>query len=394
RRQHQNAGFYLRFGRQRNVHRHLVAIEVGVECRADQWVDFNCFAFHEHWLKSLNAQAMERRGPVQHDRMVLDDLFQNVPDDRFLLFHHFFCLFDGGAVARLFETVIDERLEQLERHLLGQSALMQLELGTNDDDRTSGVVHPLAEQVLAETSLFALQRVGERLQWTVIGATQNTPAASVVEQSVDRFLQHALFVAHDDFGSVQVHQFLQPVVAVDDAAIQIIQIGGGEAPAIQWNQRTQFGWNHRQHIQDHPLRLVAALAEGLNYFQPLRILQALLQRGFVLHLLAQFARERIDFNPFQQFLDRFRAHHGLEAGGAILLVKFAVLGFVLDDFALFHRRVAGIDDHVGLEIQNGFQIAQGNVEQMPDAAGKALSETPVRTGRGPLDVPQALAAYF
>jgi len=42
-----------------------------------------------------------------------------------------------------------------------------------------------------------------------------------------------------------------------------------------------------------------------------------------------------------------------------LLVEFAVLRFVLDDFALFYRRVAGIDDHVGLEVQNRFQIAQG-----------------------------------
>src|SRR5713101_7261591 len=374
RRQHQNAGFHLRLGRKRNMHRHLVAVEVGVERGADQRVDLNCFAFHEHRLKSLDAKAMERRRAVQHDRVVFDDLFQNVPNDRFLLLHHFLCLLDGGAVSRLFETVVDERLEQLERHLLGQSALMQLELGANHNHRTTGIVNALAEQVLAEAPLLALQRVGERLQWPIVRATQYAPAASVVEQSVDRFLQHALLVAHDDFGSVQVHQLLQPVVAVDDAAIQIVQIGGGEASAIQWNQRTQFRWNHRKHVQDHPLRFVAAPAEGLDHFQPLRILQALLQRGFVFHLLAQFARERIDFNALQKFLDRFGAHHGFEAGGAILLIEFAVLRLVLDDFALFYRRVAGIDDHVGLEVQNRFQVAQRNVEQMPDAAGQALEK--------------------
>ena len=270
----------------------------------------------------------------------------------------------------------------------GRSALVQLEFGTDHDHRTSGVVHALAEQVLAEAALLALQRVGERLQRPVVGATQNAAAASVVEQSVDRFLQHALFVAHDDFGSVQVHQLLQPVVAVDDAAVKIVQIGGGKASAIQWNQRTQLGWNHRQHVQNHPLRLVAALAEGLDHLQPLGILQALLQRGFVLHLLAQFGGQRIDFNALQKFLDRFRAHHGLEAGGAILLVEFAILCFVLDDFALFHRRVAGIDDDIGLEVENRFQIAQGNIEQMPDAAGQSLEEPHVRTGRSQFDVPR------
>src|SRR6202158_2947592 len=164
----------------------------------------------------------------------------------------------------LSQRVVDERLEQLERHLLRQSALMQLELGANHNHRTSGVVHALAEQVLAEAPLFALQRVGERLQWAVIGATQNAPAASVVEQSVDRFLQHALLVAHNDFGSMQVHQLLQPVVPVDDAPVKVIQIGGGKASAIQRNQWTQLRWNHRKHVQDHPLRFVAALAGGLG----------------------------------------------------------------------------------------------------------------------------------
>ena len=146
---------------------------------------------------------------------------------------------------RLFEPVIDERLEQFERHLLRQTALVQLQFGTDHDDRTAGVVDALAEQVLTEAALLALERIGERLQRAVVGAAQHAAAAAVVEQRVHGFLQHALFVAHDDFGSVQVHQLLQPVVAVDDAAIQVVQIGGGEAAAVQWHQRTQLRRNDR-----------------------------------------------------------------------------------------------------------------------------------------------------
>ena len=253
---------------------------------------------------------------------------------------------------RLFEPVIDERLEQLERHLLRQTALVQLQFGTDHDDRTAGVVDALAEQVLAEAALLALQRVGQRLQRAVVGAAQHAAAASVVEQRVHRFLQHALFVAHDDFGRVQVHQLLQPVVAVDDAAIEIVQVGGGETAAIEWNQRTQLRRNDRDHVENHPVRLVAALAERLDNFQALGVLEPLLQRRLVLHLLAQFDRERFDFDALQQFLDRFRAHHGLEAGGTVLLIEFAVLGFVLDDLAIFHRRVARLDDDVGLEVEH------------------------------------------
>ena len=227
------------------MHRHLIAVEVGVKCRADERVDLDGLAFHQHRLKRLNTEAMEGRCAVQHNRMIFNHFFQNVPDDRLLLLDHFFRLLDGGAVSRLFEPVIDERLEQFERHLLRQPALVQLEFRSDHNDRTAGVVHALAEQILAETSLLALQCVGERLQWTIVRSTQHAAAAAVIEERVHRFLQHSLFVAHDHFGSVQVHQLLQPVIAVDDAAIQVVQIRRGKTPAVEWNQRPQLRWNYR-----------------------------------------------------------------------------------------------------------------------------------------------------
>ena len=61
-----------------------------------------------------------------------------------------------------------------------------------------------------------------------------------MERRKNGFLQHALFVAHDDFGRMQVHQLLQAVATGDDAAIVIVQIGRGEAAALEWNQRTQL----------------------------------------------------------------------------------------------------------------------------------------------------------
>src|ERR1039458_8145773 len=106
--------------------------------------------------------------------MVLDDLFQNVPNHRILLLDEFLGLLDGGAVAALFEAMIDERFEQLERHLLGKKEKMQLELGSDHDDRTAGVIHALAEQVLTETALLTLERIGQRFERTVVGAAQYT----------------------------------------------------------------------------------------------------------------------------------------------------------------------------------------------------------------------------
>ena len=132
---------------------------------------------------------------------------------------------------------VDEGLEQLQRHLLGQAALVQLQLGADHDDGAARVVHALAQQVLAEAALLALQGVGERLQRAVVGPAQHAAAAAVVEQRVHRLLQHALLVAHDDVGRAQLDELLQAVVAVDDAPVQVVQVRGGEAAAVQGHQR-------------------------------------------------------------------------------------------------------------------------------------------------------------
>ena len=68
RREHQGRGFDLRFGRQRNVDGHLVAVEVGVERGADQRVNLDGLAFHQHRLERLNAEAVQRGSAVQQDR--------------------------------------------------------------------------------------------------------------------------------------------------------------------------------------------------------------------------------------------------------------------------------------------------------------------------------------
>jgi hypothetical protein len=74
------------------------------------------------------------------------------------------------------------------------------------------------------------------------------------------FLQHALLVAHDDVGRAQLHQPLQAVVAVDDAAVEVVEVGGREAAAVERHQRAQVGRDDRDDGEDHPLRLVAGIA--------------------------------------------------------------------------------------------------------------------------------------
>ena len=122
---------------------------------------------------------------------------------------------------------------------------MELELRTDGDDRTAGIVDALAEQVLAEPALLALEHVGQRLQRTLVGTGDGAATAAVVEQRIDRFLKHALLVADDDVRRAQLDQALQAVVAVDDAAIEIVEIGRREAAAVQRDERAQLGRNDR-----------------------------------------------------------------------------------------------------------------------------------------------------
>ena len=142
----------------------------------------------------------------------------------------------------------------------GQAALVQLEGGADHDDRTAGVVDALAEQVLAEPALLALEHVGQRLQRAVARARDGPAAAAVVEQRVDGLLEHALLVVDDDLRGAEVEQPLEPVVPVDDPAVQVVEVGRGEAAAVELHHRAQLGRDHRHDVEDHRLGVVEAAA--------------------------------------------------------------------------------------------------------------------------------------
>ena len=236
------------------VHGHLVAVEVGVEGGADERVELDRLALDEDRLERLDAEAVERRGAVQEHRVLADHLVEDVPDLGALLLHHLLRALDGGDVALLLELVVDERLEQLERHDLRQAALVQLELRADHDHGAARVVDALAEQVLAEPALLALQHVAERLERALVRAGDGLAAPAVVEERVDRLLQHPLLVADDDVGGVELLEPLQAVVAVDDAPVEVVQVGGREPAAVERDERAEIGRDDRDDLEHHPLR--------------------------------------------------------------------------------------------------------------------------------------------
>ena len=262
-------------------------------------------------MKAWMPEPMEGGRPVQQNRMVGDDLLQHVPHLGANALHDALGALDVVGEALLDELPHDERLEQLERHLLRQAALMQLELGADHDDRPSGVVDALAEQVLAEPALLALQHVRQALEPMVPGPCDRAAAAAVVDQGVARLLQHPLLVADDDLGRLEVEEPRQAVVAVDDPAIEVVQVGGREATAVELHHRSQVGRNDGQRGEDHPLRSRAALAECLDQAQPLdRLLAALARR--LAHLHVERLRQLVEVDLLDDLLDRLGAHPGVE----------------------------------------------------------------------------------
>ena len=285
----------------------------------------------------------------------------------------------------------DERLEQLQRHQLGQPALVQLQIGTDHDHRPSRVIHPLAEQVLPEAPLLALEHVAEGLQRAFVGAHDGPAAAAVIEQRVHRFLEHPLLVAHDQVGGPQVDQPLEAVVAVYHPPVEVVQVAGGEAPTFQRHQGAQFRGDHRDHVEDHREGVVVRFAERLDDLQPLDHLLAFGFRAHLAHIGVERCAEGLQVDRLEQFADRLGAHARAEVRK--LVVQFPVPFFLQQ---LLHGQLgaARIQHHVGIEVQHSLQIPQGHVQQVADPAGHAFEEPHVRNRAGQLDVPQPLAPHL
>src|SRR4051794_4749125 len=268
-------------------------------------------AFDQLRLEGLNAEAVQGRCAVEHHGVLGDDLFEHVPHHRTRTLDHALRTLDVLRVVEVDQPLHDERLEQLECHLLGQTALVQLQLRADDDDRTAGVVDTLAEQVLPEPALLALEQVRQRLQRAVARAGDRPAAAAVVEQRVHRLLEHPLLVVDDDLRGAQVEQPLEPVVPVDDAAVQVVHVAGREAAAVELHHRAQVRRDDRDAVQHHAHGRVAGLLERRDDLEPLEGPQLALALAGA-DRLAQRGGLGVEVELGEQLLQRRGTHAALE----------------------------------------------------------------------------------
>ena len=248
---------------------HLVAIEVGVERGTYQRMQLDGLAFNQYRLERLDAQPVQRRCPVEQDRVLADNFGQDIPNLGTFCFYQFLGRLDGGRHTATLQFAEDKRLEQFQRHLFRQATFVQSQFGTNHDDRTTGIIDSLTQQVLTESALLTLDHVGQGLEWTLVRTRYGTTATAIVQQCIDSFLQHTLLVAHDNVRRVEFQQTFQAIVTVDRTSVQIVQVRCRKTSTIQWNQRTKVRWQYWQHGQDHVFRAIAGINEGFYQFYPL-----------------------------------------------------------------------------------------------------------------------------
>ena len=143
----------------------------------------------------------------------------------------------------------------------------------------------------------------------VAGAGHSAAAATVVEQRVDGLLQHALLVVDDDVGRLQVEQPLETVVAVDDAPVEVVEVAGREASAVELHHGAQLRRDDRDDVEHHPLGPVAAAQEGRDDLEALDGPCLALTLGGV-DGLAQLGRLGVEVDALEQLA------HGLGTGAA------------------------------------------------------------------------------
>ena len=239
------------------MHGHLIAIEVGVESSTSERVELDSFTFDETRMERLNTKTMQGRSAVEQYARIFGEFFQNIPN---LIMFTLDITGSATHIVRQFtfdNLSHDKRFEKFERHAFRQTTFVNIQSRTDDDYRTTGIIHTFTEQILTEATLFTFEDIRERTQLTFLAGSGEhgfTMTSIVVNESVHRFLQHAFFIATNNFRRIEFEQTRETIVAVDHAAIEIIQIGSGKTTTIKGDHWAQIRRNHRNIFHNHPFR--------------------------------------------------------------------------------------------------------------------------------------------
>ena len=113
---------------------HLVTVEVGVERCTYKRMKLDSLTFNKYGFECLNTESVKCGSSVEHYGMVLDYNFKSVPYAFFLTVNSFSCCLDMSCNTCFNKSLHYEGLEEFKCHFLGKTALVELKLGTNNDN--------------------------------------------------------------------------------------------------------------------------------------------------------------------------------------------------------------------------------------------------------------------
>ena len=206
-------------------------------------------------------------------------------------------------------------------------------------------------------------------------------------------MQHPLFIAHDNVRCTQVQEPFQPVVPVDDPTVQVVQVTGGKAAAIQLHHGAQVWRNDRQNVQHHPGRIIAGSAHAFHHFQATGGLHLTLAAG-ILNFFLELFGNGVQVNFFQQGFNRFGTDAGHEIH-AVFRPGLTVFRFRKDLILLQagDGLITGINDNIADKINNTFQLAGAHVQNQTHPAGNAFKIPNMGAGGGQFNMTHALTAH-
>ena len=196
---------------------------------------------------------------------------------------------------------------------------------------------------------------------------------AVIKQSINRFLQHTFLVPDDDLRCLEGQKVLQPVVAVDNAAVEVVKVGRGKPATLERNQGTQIRRNYWQHGQYHPLRTALGLKEALVNFDTLGQFLANLLAARLGHGELQLINARIEIDGSQGVVNPFSANLRHEGFRPVGLLGIAKLHF-REELVFFQRRVAGIHHEIILVVNHPLKVSRSDIHHQSNAGGHALEK--------------------
>jgi len=271
---------------------------------------------------------------------------------------------------------------------------MQAEFRPDDDHRSTRVINALTKQVLSESTGLALEHVRETLQRALARTRDDPTATAVIKECIYRFLKHSLFIANNYFRRIQLLESLQAIIAVNHAAVEIVQVRRRKATSIERNKRAKIGRDHRHDLEDHKLRVIdLRLAERVEHLEALRDLLSLCFRSRFSHVFAQSRAVAFNIEFLQESTNRLSTDTDFKCVATVLLPQFDE-ALVRNEFALLKLRVLGIKNDMSFEVKDLLEVTQGDLEDVADARGQRLQEPNMGHRRSQRDMPHALAAHL